>query len=108
MNTIIGTNKDNKVVKKVRAHIQRTSYKVSKKLNIIQETKKIASNRCIGARRVSFYLAAKEELVKWLNDLHQTEIAITVAVIKMQMVTIFLTTCASKYPDATNPSFISF
>ncbi|CAG8768196.1 41822_t:CDS:2 [Gigaspora margarita] len=87
MNTIIGTNKDNKK---------------QKKIGILTIAHHFASNRCIGAGRVLFYLAAKEELVKWLNDLYQTEIAITVAVIKMQIVTIFLTTCASKYPNTTN------
>ncbi|CAG8482288.1 9440_t:CDS:2, partial [Racocetra fulgida] len=119
----------NKAVK-VRNRVQRTSYKASEKLTVIQEAEKIgvlaaarhfgidqsmisqwicnkekyintsASNRRIGARRVSFYPAAEKELVKWLNDLHQTGIAVTAAAIKMQMVNILSTTCANKYPDA--------
>ncbi|CAG8592038.1 8167_t:CDS:2, partial [Scutellospora calospora] len=52
------------------------------------------------ARRTSFYLAAEEELIKWLNELQQIEIAVISDSIKMQMYTILLTTCADKYPDS--------
>ncbi|CAG8501651.1 17210_t:CDS:2 [Dentiscutata heterogama] len=39
-----------------------------------------SSNRCVGARRASFYPEAEEELVKWLNELHLAKIAVTAEV----------------------------
>ncbi|CAG8614060.1 6849_t:CDS:2 [Cetraspora pellucida] len=36
-----------------------------------------SNNKHVGARKALFYLEAKEELVKWLNELHLAEIAIT-------------------------------
>ncbi|CAG8841736.1 45406_t:CDS:2, partial [Gigaspora margarita] len=97
---------------KVRSRVQRTSYKASEKFAVIQEAKKIGIlatshrfdinyNQCVGAGRVSFYLAAEEELVRWLNELRQIEIAVTAGSIKMQMTTILSTTCANKYPGAS-------
>ncbi|CAG8842448.1 27515_t:CDS:2, partial [Gigaspora margarita] len=97
---------------KVRSRVQRTSYKASEKLAVIQEAKKIGvlaasrrfdinHNRRVGAGRVSFYPAAEEELVRWLNELRQMGIAVTAGSIKMQMITILSTTCADKYPGAS-------
>ncbi|CAG8853828.1 14361_t:CDS:2, partial [Gigaspora margarita] len=90
---------------KVRNHVQRTSYKASEKLAVIQEAKKIgvlaASRRFDINQRVSFYPAAKEELVRWLNELHQMGIAVIAGSIKMQMTMILSTTCADKYPGTS-------
>jgi len=51
--------------------------------------------------RTSFYPAAEEELIKWLNELRQMGIAVTSGSIKMQMYTILSTTCADKYLGAS-------
>ncbi|CAG8820736.1 3137_t:CDS:1, partial [Gigaspora rosea] len=127
MNNIIGKNKP----VKVRKRVQRTSYKASEKLTVIQEAKRIgvlaasrhfgidqsmvsrwknseekfnnviSGNRRIGAGRVSFYSAAEEELIKWFNELRRMEIAVTAGSIKMQMITILSTTYTDKYPSAS-------
>ncbi|CAG8475720.1 8532_t:CDS:2 [Cetraspora pellucida] len=103
MNAIIGNK-----VPKVQSYVQRTSYKTSEKLTIIHEAKKIeklknanSSNKHVGAKRASFYLEAKEELVKWLNEFCLARIAVTADFIKVQMFNILLTICATKYPNAT-------
>ncbi|CAG8730989.1 19037_t:CDS:2 [Cetraspora pellucida] len=61
---------NNKAVK-VRSRVQRTSYKVLEKLTVIQEAKRI------GVLAASCHFAAKEELIKWLNELRQMGIAVT-------------------------------
>ncbi|CAG8800806.1 303_t:CDS:1, partial [Cetraspora pellucida] len=61
----------------------------------------VSGNRRVGVGRTSFYLAAKEELIKWLNELRQIGIAVTSGSIKMQIYTILSTTCADKYPGAS-------
>ncbi|CAG8805568.1 16424_t:CDS:2, partial [Cetraspora pellucida] len=68
---------NNKAVK-VRSHVQRTSYKISEKLTVIQEAKQIgvlAASCRFG--RTSFYPTAEKELIKWLNELRQIGIAVT-------------------------------
>ncbi|CAG8569906.1 21354_t:CDS:2 [Gigaspora margarita] len=43
----------------------------------------ISGNLHIGARRVSFYLAAEEELIKWFNELRRMGIAVTAVCIRL-------------------------
>ncbi|CAG8778223.1 11653_t:CDS:2, partial [Gigaspora margarita] len=62
----MGVVMNNKVVKG-KSHVQRTSYKASEKLAIIQEAEKIAT---------------KEEFVRWLNELRQMGIAVMADSIK--------------------------
>ncbi|CAG8711098.1 6674_t:CDS:2, partial [Cetraspora pellucida] len=82
---------NNKAVK-VRSHVQRTSYKVSEKLIIIQEAKQI------GVLAASYHFGIDQSM---LNELRQMGIAVTSGSIKMQMYTILSTTCANKYPGAS-------
>ncbi|CAG8796236.1 14768_t:CDS:2, partial [Gigaspora rosea] len=87
---------------KVRSHVQRTSYKASEKLAVRKTMKKnTLILHQVGAGRVSFYPAAEEKLVIWLNELRQMGIAVTVGSIKIQIFKILLTTCADKYPGAS-------
>ncbi|CAG8514301.1 13987_t:CDS:2, partial [Ambispora leptoticha] len=69
----------NIIQSKFKDHIQRTSYKASKKLAIINEAKKfgILTAACqLGidqsmvscAGKISAYPAAEKELLKWINE----------------------------------------
>ncbi|CAG8615815.1 7625_t:CDS:2 [Ambispora leptoticha] len=104
---------------KFKDRIQRTSYKASEKLAIINEAKKfnilavwvrdkekfsnaISTSRHVGAGKILAYSAAEEELLKWINELCLVEIAVTAGAIKLQMVTILAITCANDYSDASN------
>ncbi|CAG8744760.1 2511_t:CDS:2, partial [Ambispora leptoticha] len=67
---------------KFKDHVQRTSYKASEKLVIINEAKKF------GILAVAYWLVysvAEEELLKWINKLHLIEIVMMADAIKLQM-----------------------
>ncbi|CAG8839758.1 8043_t:CDS:2, partial [Gigaspora margarita] len=88
MNTIIGKNKP----VKDKRHIQRTSYKALEKLTVIQEAKRISVLAALCYFGVNQFM---------FNELHRIGIAVTAGSIKMQMVMILSTTCADKYPGAS-------
>ncbi|CAG8785265.1 877_t:CDS:1, partial [Gigaspora rosea] len=96
MNNIISKNKP----VKVRKRVQRKTYRYSRSKaywylaasrhfgidqSMVSRWKNskekfnnvISGNQRIGAGRVSFYPAAKEELIKWFNELRRMGIAVT-------------------------------
>ncbi|CAG8700616.1 75_t:CDS:2 [Ambispora leptoticha] len=69
---------------KFKGRVQRTSYKASKKLAIINEAKKfgiLTAAHCTG--KISAYPATEEELLKWINELRLVRIAVMAGAIKL-------------------------
>ncbi|CAG8797038.1 10745_t:CDS:2, partial [Racocetra persica] len=80
---------------KVKRRVQKTSYKASEKLAVIQKAKQI------GVLAASHHFAAEEKFIIWFNELRQTGIAVIADSIKMKINTILSTTCADIYPDVS-------